>query len=74
MRWALSGKARPGSRLHVGEIDLTVRAVEAGRIVKIGLDPDPPASSRRQLHSLRIWMLAALDAVRRLLPRQYRME
>lgn len=74
LRWALGGKARPGGRLHVGEIDLTVRAVEEGRIVKIGLDPDPPASSRRQLHSLRIWLLAAFDVVRQILPRQYRME
>jgi cell volume regulation protein A len=72
MRWALGGKARPGSRLHVGEIDLTVRALDEGRIVKIGLDPDPPVSGRRQLHSLRIWLLAALDAGRQLLPMQYR--
>jgi potassium/hydrogen antiporter len=68
MRLALGGKARPGSRLHVGEVDLTVRAVEGGRIVKVGLDPDPPASSRRQLHGLRIWRLAAIDALRRMMP------
>ena len=74
LRWALGSKARPGSRLHVGEIDLTVRAVDEGRIVKIGLDPDPPVSSRRQLHSLRIWLLATFDVVRQILPRQYRME
>jgi potassium/hydrogen antiporter len=68
MRLALGGKARPGSRLHVGEVDLTVRAVEGGRIVKVGLDPDPPASNRRQLHGLRIWRLAAIDALRRMMP------
>jgi potassium/hydrogen antiporter len=69
MRLALGEKARPGSRLHVGEVDLTVRAVEEGRIVKVGLDPDPPASNRRQLHGLRIWLLAAMDALRQSLPR-----
>jgi len=68
MRLALGGKARPGNRLHVGEVDLTVRAVEEGRIVKIGLDPDPPASNSRQLHGLRIWWLAAIDALRRMMP------
>jgi cell volume regulation protein A len=76
MRLALGGKPRPGSRLHVGEIDLTVRAVDEGRIVKIGLDPDPPISSagRRQLHGLRIWLLAAIDTMRQWLPGQLRME
>jgi cell volume regulation protein A len=69
MRLMLGGKARPGSRLHVGEVDLTVRAVEEGRIVKVGLDPDPPASNRRQLHEIRIWLLAAIDSLRQSLPR-----
>jgi cell volume regulation protein A len=74
MRLALGGKAVPGGRLHVGEVDLTVRVVKEGLIVKVGLDPDPPESNRRPLHGLRIWWLAAVDALRRLRPRVLKTE
>jgi cell volume regulation protein A len=73
MRLALGKRAQPGSRLHVGEIDLTVRVVEDNRIVKVGLDPDPPPTNQRQLHNLGIWVLAGIDNMRRWLPR-YRSE
>jgi cell volume regulation protein A len=75
LRLGLRRRPRPGDRLRVGNVDLIVRAVEEGRIVKVGLDPDPPPSgTRSQIDGARIWILAGVEALRQLLPPRFRLQ
>ncbi|MGE5537206.1 MAG: potassium/proton antiporter [Gemmatimonas sp.] len=75
LRLGLRRQPRPGDRLRVGSVDLIVRAVDEGRILKVGLDPDPPPSgARSQIDGARIWMLAGVEALRQLLPPRFRLQ
>jgi cell volume regulation protein A len=75
LKLGLRRRPRPGDRLRVGSVDLIVRAVEEGRIVKVGLDPDPPPSGpRSQIDGARIWILAGVEALRQLLPPRFRLQ
>lgn len=78
IRLALSGAPTPGRRLHVGGVDLIVRAVEHGKVVRVGLDVAPPPSARNRIDGLRIGLLALWDSLRqameKLIPARIRSE
>ncbi len=78
LRLALHGASTPGRRLHVGGVDLVVRVVEHGLVVRVGLDVAPPPSARNRIDGLRIGLLALWDglrqAMRRMIPARFRQE
>lgn len=61
---------QPGHRLHVGDVEFIVRAVDSGAITRVGLDLDPPVSARSRLDMLHIMMIALIEPLRRALRRK----
>jgi cell volume regulation protein A len=54
-----------GRRLHIGEVAFIVRAVESGRVTRIGLDVAPPTSARNWQDLFRIAIVMVSEPLRR---------
>jgi cell volume regulation protein A len=61
---------QPGHRLHIGDVEFIVRAVESGIITRVGLDLDPPPSARGRFDMLRIAAIALIEPLRRMMRRR----
>jgi cell volume regulation protein A len=54
-----------GRRLHIGEVAFIVRAVESGRVTRVGLDVAPPTSARNWQDLFRIAIVMVSEPLRR---------
>lgn len=54
-------RPQPGHRLHIGEVEFIVRAVESGIITRVGLDLDPATSARARLDLMRVLLIEACE-------------
>jgi cell volume regulation protein A len=61
---------QPGRRLHIGEVEFVVRAVESGVVTRIGLDVEPPLSARRWPDQMRIFIVALSEPLRQAMHRR----
>ncbi len=61
---------QPGRRLHIGEVEFIVRAVESGVVTRVGLDVAPPPSARRWPDHIRIFIVALSEPLRQALRRR----
>jgi cell volume regulation protein A len=70
LRRGLLKSPQPGRRLHVGEVEFIVRAVDSGTITRVGLDVAPPVSARHWPDLLRILAVSLSEPLRQTLRRR----
>lgn len=70
LRRGLLKSPQPGRRLHIGEVEFVVRAVESGVVTRVGLDIEPPPSARRWPDQMRIVIVALSEPLRQALRRR----
>lgn len=70
LRRGLLKSPQPGRRLHIGEVEFIVRAVESGVVTRVGLDIEPPPSARRWPDQMRIVIVALSEPLRQALQRR----
>ncbi len=70
LRRGLLKSPQPGRRLHIGEVEFIVRAVESGVVTRVGLDIEPPPSARRWPDQMRIVIVALSEPLRQALHRR----
>ena len=70
LRSSLMKAPQPGYRLHIGEVEFIVRAVDSGAITRVGLDLDPPPTTGGRFDLLRINLVASGESLRRMVRRR----